>query len=95
MDGSEILDCSLGCKLIRVGWIVHFWIFNKTHFVWLDPLFRPVNDPISIFLIKPNLYHVLFIKYLLISKILLILIGLKSTEKKFTTAFNPVFLSYY
>ena len=50
----------------------------------------PVNNPIN----NPNiiLYHVLFIKYLWISKILLVSIGIKSTEKKFTTPlFNPVF----
>ena len=43
----------------------------------------PVNNPINIFLINPNiiLYHVPFIKYLWISKILLVSIGLKSTEK--------------
>ena len=31
------------------------------------------------------------IKYLWISKILLVSIGLKSTEKKFTTPLNPFF----
>ena len=53
-----------------------------------------MDNPISIFLIKPNiiLYHVLFIKYLCISQISLVSIGLKSTEKKFTAPFNPVFL---
>ena len=35
-----------------------------------------------------------FIKYLSISKTSLVLIGLKSTEKKFTTPLNPAF-SYY
>ena len=41
----------------------------------------------------PNiiLYHVLFIKYLWISKISLVPIGLKSAEKSFTTPFNPAF----
>ena len=29
---------SLGCKLIRVGWVIHFWMLNDAHFVWLDPL---------------------------------------------------------
>ena len=54
----------------------------------------PVNNPIN----NPNiiLYHVLFIKYLWIPKILLVPIGIKSTEKKFTTPlFNPVFFSYH
>ena len=53
------------------------------HFVWLDALTMPVNNPINIFLINPNiiLYHVPFIKYLWISEISLVSIGLKSTEK--------------
>ena len=52
-----------------------------------------VHNPINIFLINPNiiLYCVLFIKYLWISKISLVSIGLKSKEEKFTTPFNPVF----
>ena len=43
---------------------------------------------------NPNiiLYHILFIKYLWISKISLVSMRLKSTEKNFTTPFNPVFL---
>ena len=47
----------------------------------------------NIFLINPSiiLYHVLFVKCLWISKISLVSIGLKSTEKKFTTPFKPVF----
>ena len=53
----------------------------------------PVDNLINIFLINPNifLYHVPFIKYLWISKISLVSIESKSTEKKFTTPFNPVF----
>ena len=52
-----------------------------------------VNNPINIFLINPNiLYHVYFIKYLWISKISLVSIGLKSTEKKFPIPFNLVFV---
>ena len=26
---------SLECKLIRVGWAIHFWLLNETHFAWL------------------------------------------------------------
>ena len=37
------------------------------------------------------LHHVLFIKYLWISKISLVSIGLKPTQKIFLTPFNPVF----
>ena len=63
------------------------------HMVWLDPLSRLVNNPINIFLFNTDiiLYHVLFIKYLWISKILSESIGLKLTEKNYTTRFNPVF----
>ena len=52
-----------------------------------------LDNPINIFLINPNtiLYHLLFVKYLWISNISLLSIGLKSTEKNFTTPFNPVF----
>ena len=55
-----------------------------------------LNNPIKIFLINPNfvLYHVLFIKCLCISKILLVSTGLKSIEKKCTVPFNLVFFLY-
>ena len=57
--------------------------------MWLDPLTRPINNPINISLINPNtiLCHVLFIKYLWISKILLVSIGLKPTDKKIYNSF--------
>ena len=63
----------------------------------LDPLTRPVNNPINIFLINPDiiLYHVIFIKYLWISKKSLALIRLKSTETKFTTPFIPGFFCLF
>ena len=50
------------------------------------------NNPINIFLINPNviIYHVLFIKYLWISTILLVSIRLKLTETNFTAPFNPI-----
>ena len=56
----------------------------------------PVNDPKNIFVINPNfiLYHALFIKYFWVSKTLLVSIGSKSTEKKFTIHFNPVFFFF-
>ena len=37
MDSSEIRDYSLGCKLIKVGWISQ-WLLKDTHFVWLEGL---------------------------------------------------------
>ena len=54
------------------------------HLVWLDPLTTSVYNPINIFLINSNniLYHVLFIRYLWISKILLLSIGLKWIKMK-------------
>ena len=62
------------------------------HFVWLDSVTRPVNS-VNIFLINLNIVldHVIFIKYLWLPKISIVSIELKSTEKKFTTPFNPVF----
>ena len=49
----------------------------------LDALAMSVNNLINIFLINSNiiLYHVPFINYLRISKILLVSIRLRSTEK--------------
>ena len=80
MHGNSWLH-SLGCKLERVVRISHFQLLNETHFVWLDPLTTPVNNPINIFPINLNiiLYHALYIKYLKISKTSLVSIGLKST----------------
>ena len=43
---------SLGCKLITVGW-VHFRLAKDTHFVWLDALTKPVNNPKNSLLINP------------------------------------------
>ena len=62
------------------------------HFVWKDALTMSVNNPINISLINSNiiLYHVPFIKYLWTSEILLVSIGLGSTEK-ITILFDPVF----
>ena len=52
MDSSVIPNTwlySLGCKLIRVGWVKRFWLLNETHFVWLDALTMSVNNIINIF----------------------------------------------
>ena len=75
---------------------MHYWLLNEMHFVWLGSLTRPINNPINIFLINPNiiLYHILFIKYLWISKISLVSIGLKSAEKNLQFFWILVF-SYY
>ena len=78
-----------------VGWAIYLWLLNDTHYVLLDPLTRPVNNPITSSLINPNidLYCFFFSwnNYFCISKISLVSIGLKSTEKNFTLPFNPVF----
>ena len=54
---------------------------------------QTLNNPINMCLINPNiiLYYVSLIKYLWISKISIVSITLKSTEKTLTTPFNPVF----
>ena len=44
--------CSLGCKLIRVGWILHFRLLKASHFVWLEALSMLVNNPINSFFNK-------------------------------------------
>ena len=64
--------------------------------MWLEALTMLIDNPINILLTSPKiiLYHVLFIKYLWISKISLLPIGLKLTEKNFTTPFYPVFSNY-
>ena len=54
---------SLGCKLLRVGWILHLWLLNGTTFVWLDALATLINNPINIFLLSSSnitLYFKLF-----------------------------------
>ena len=55
-----------------------------------------LNNTINLSLIILNiiLYYFPFIEYLWVCKILLVLIGLKSTEKFFAHPFNAV-LSYY
>ena len=77
---------SLECKLIRVGWISHLWLLKDTHFLWLERLTMLVNNTINIFLkmLNVTLYYVPFIKYLWRSKISLVSIGLKSTNKNLT-----------
>ena len=81
---------SLGCKLIRVVWIIHFWLLNKMHFVWLNAFAILVHNPVIVFWINWNiiLYQVLFIKYLWIYKIFLVSIEWKSTEKKLYISFK-------
>ena len=36
---------SLGCKLVRVGWVMHFWLLKDTQIVWLEALTMLVNNP--------------------------------------------------
>ena len=46
---------SLGCKLIKVGWVPHFSLLKDTHFVWLEAVTMLVKNPINIFLINPGI----------------------------------------
>ena len=93
MDSNGIFGCINECQLRQVGWIKDFWLLNEMYFVSLDLLTRPVKNPISLFLIKPKiiLYHVLLIKYLWISKLFYVSIGLKSTEKIVQPILIPFF----
>ena len=52
----------------------------------LEALSKLVNNTTNMFLILPSIisFYISFIKYLWMSKILVVLIGLKSTEKTFT-----------
>ena len=58
--------------------------------IWHDLIHVLVNNTTNTFLIIPNIisYFVPFIKYLWISRTLLVSIGLKSTEKIFTLPIN-------
>ena len=57
---------SLGFKSIRVGLVIHGWLFKNKHFVWSEAIDMLVNDllklnnGISAFLISSNIivYHV-------------------------------------
>ena len=63
------MDSNVGCKLIIVGSISHFWLVKDTHVDCLDALTTPV-----IFLKNFQIYFILsyFIKYLWILAISLI-----------------------
>ena len=63
------------------------------HFVGLDPMTSLVDNAINIFLVSRNivLYYAFFIKSLCVSKISLLSVGLKSTEKKIKRPFNLTF----
>ena len=78
-----------GCKWIIVGWVVHFWLFKETHFVWLDAVTRPVNNLLNIFFNKPKCY---FIKYRWILRMSSFLIELQSTEKSCTVPYKEISL---
>ena len=46
---------------MKVGWVIHFWLIHDIHFVWLDALIMPVNNPINIFLINSNIVFYMFL----------------------------------
>ena len=74
---------SLGCRLVRVGWDIHFWLFNNMCFAWLETLTMLVNNLINIFLINPNI--------ILCHVFLLTLFRMGGRGKKATpTSYSPV-----
>ena len=84
---------SLGCKLKRVAWILHYWLLNETYFIWLEALTMLLNNTINIFLINPNNYFILCSFHQIFMDIynILSINRIKiSTKKFFTSPFNPV-----
>ena len=45
---------------MRIGKIIHFWLLKEKHFVLLDPLTRPVKNPINIFIISSKIVFIMF-----------------------------------
>ena len=86
---------SSGCKLIRVGWVVHFWLINDAYFVCLEELTMLVNDPINIFFDKLKHYFTLFItiKYWWILRMSNFLTEPWSSEKRYIVTFKESSLS--
>ena len=39
---------SLGCKLVRVGWVIYHWLFQYIHFRWSGVLTMPAKDPLKL-----------------------------------------------
>ena len=68
----------------------------NAYFVRIDPLTVLLSNTFKKNLINLNivLYHVFFIKYLCISKIWLVSIGVKWNNKRNTLPFNPIFPYY-
>ena len=60
------------------------------HFVWLQTLTMLIDNPVSIFLVTSTIfsYNIFSNKYLWVSKILLISVGLKLAEKNYATPFS-------
>ena len=49
---------SLECKLKRVGWCIHFWLFNDMN-VWLESSTMLVNNMTNIFSLIQTLYYII------------------------------------
>ena len=51
---------SLGWKLIKVGWVMHCWLFKDIHFVWSGVLAMLAKDllehinPINAYLVSSD-----------------------------------------
>ena len=46
---------SLRTKLIRVVWIIHFWLLKDMHFVGLEALTMLINNLINVFQMNLNI----------------------------------------
>ena len=40
---------SLGYKLKRVNWVMHYWLFEETHFAWLEALTMLLKNPMNFY----------------------------------------------
>ena len=45
----------LECKLVRIGWFIHFRIIKNTYFVYLETLTMLANNTINNFSTIPNI----------------------------------------
>ena len=84
---------SLGFKLITVGRVMLYLLFNDINFAWLEVFTVLVNNTMNLLFNKFKHYFIFyfFIKCFWISIIKLILIILLSTEKSCTYPVNLVF----
>ena len=43
---------SLGCKLQRVGWVIHRWLLIDTHFVWSEALIMLAKNLLKLIILN-------------------------------------------